>query len=105
MILRRGYRRRQVAEAEFFQSRQEPLLLLAAENPEHEFGGVRRAAPRHHGEDQAGEIRVVEIGDAAPSPPGRLARVAVLGHVIPRGHFPTLISQMRGKVMSAHPGI
>src|SRR6266550_3872635 len=35
MILRGGDRRRQMAEAEFFQARQETLLLLAAKHPEH----------------------------------------------------------------------
>ena len=69
MILRGGHRRRQVAEAELFQARQEALLLLAAKHPEHELRGIGGAAPRHHGENEAGEIGMIEIGDAAPSQP------------------------------------
>ena len=69
MILRGGHRRRQMPKPELFQAGQEALLLLAAKHPEHEFGCIRHAAPRHHGEDQAGEIGVVEVGDAAPFPP------------------------------------
>src|SRR5216683_6475819 len=49
MILRGGDRRRQVAEAEFFQTGQETLLLLTAKNPEYEFRGGVRAAPGHDG--------------------------------------------------------
>ncbi len=75
MILRRGHRRRQMAEAEFFQARQKTLLLLAAKHPEHEFRGIRGAAPGHHGQHQTGEIGMVEIGDAAPFPPLRLLRL------------------------------
>src|SRR3979411_1168480 len=48
MILRRCHRRRQMAEAEFLQTGQKALLLLAAKDPEHEFRGVSRPAPRHH---------------------------------------------------------
>ena len=81
VVLRRRHRRRQIAEAQLFKAGQEALLLLAAKHPEHEFGGIGRAAPRDHGEDQAGEIGVVEVGDAAPSQPFRLAR-AVLPAVI-----------------------
>src|SRR5882672_5647620 len=72
MILRGSDRRRQMAQAELLEARQEALLLLAAKHPEHELGGIHRAAPRHHGEDEAGEIGVIEIGDAAPSRPLRL---------------------------------
>ena len=53
MILRGRDRGRQMIEAELLQSRQEALLLLAAKHPEHELGGLARAAPRHHGERQA----------------------------------------------------
>ena len=74
MILRRRDRRRQMAEAEFFQAGQKALLLLAAKHPEHEFRGIGGPAPRHDGEDQAGEIGVIEIGDAAPSQPLRFLR-------------------------------
>ena len=72
MILRGRHRRRQMAEAEFFEAGQEAFLLLAAKHPEHEFGGVSRAAPRHHGQDEAGEKGMIEIGDAAPALPLRL---------------------------------
>ena len=37
MILGRRDRRRQVAQPEFFQPRQETFLLLTAKNPKHEF--------------------------------------------------------------------
>ena len=69
MILRGRDRRRQMIEPEFLQPRQEALLLLAAKHPEHEFGGIRGAAPGDDGENEAGEKRMVEIGDAAPSCP------------------------------------
>src|ERR1700742_2154907 len=64
-----------MAEAELLKARQEPLLLLSAKYPEHEFRGIGGAAPAHHGEDQAGEIGMIEVGDAAPSPPLRLLRL------------------------------
>ena len=67
MILRCRYRRRQVAQAEFFQPGQETLLLLTAKNPEHEFCGIGGPAPRHHGENEPGKIGMIEIGDTAPS--------------------------------------
>src|SRR6266853_5683516 len=62
MILRRRHRRRQMAEAEFFQAGQETLLLLAAKHPEHEFRGIRCSAPRHHGKNKAGEIAMIKLG-------------------------------------------
>ena len=80
MILRRRHRRRQLAQPEFFEARQETFLLLAAKHPEHEFRGIRCAAPRHHGEDEAGEKGMIEIGDAAPSQPLRRLCVVVSGH-------------------------
>ena len=66
MIPRGRDRRRQAVEAELLQAGQEALLLLAAKHAKDELGGVSRAAPRHHGKDQPGEERVIEIGDAAP---------------------------------------
>src|ERR1019366_319059 len=81
MILRGGDRRRQMAEAEFLQTRQKAFLLLTAKYPEHEFSGVSAPAPRHHRQNEAGEIGVIEIGDTAPSQPLRLLRVAVAGHL------------------------
>src|ERR1700738_1359407 len=74
MISRPRHRRRQMAEAEFFQAGQEAFLLLAAKNPEHEFRGVGGAAARHHGQNEAGEISMIEVGDAAPSQPFCLVR-------------------------------
>src|SRR5882724_7938235 len=76
MILRGSDRGRQMAQAELLQARQEALLLLAAKHPEHELSRIRRAAPRHHGEDEAGEIGVIEIGDAAPFQP--LSRSSII---------------------------
>ena len=74
VILRSRDRRRQMLQAELLQAWQEAFLLLAAKHPEHEFGGISRAAPRHHRQDEAGEIGVVEIGCAAPSQPLRFTR-------------------------------
>src|SRR5258707_15853329 len=77
VILRRRHRRRQVADPKFFEARQKALLLLTAKHPEYEFGGVRRPAPRHHGQNEAGEIGVVEFSHAAPFQPLRFARAAL----------------------------
>src|SRR2546423_2819793 len=74
MYLRRRDRRRQMIEAELYEPRQEALLLLATKHPEHEFGRVGRAAPADDGENEAGEKRMIEIGDAAPSCPLRSLR-------------------------------
>ena len=77
-----------MVEAEFFEAGQETLLLLAAKHPEHEFRGIGGPAPRHHGEDQAGEKGVIEVGDAAPSQPFRLVRSSRrLGHRHPQTLF------------------
>ena len=67
MILRGSDRRRQMIEPEFDKPRQEAFLLLAAEHAEDEFRGIGGAAPADDGENEAGENRMVEIGDAAPS--------------------------------------
>src|ERR1700730_4666069 len=84
VILRRGHRRRQLRKPELFETRQKALLLLAAKHPEHEFRGVSCAAPRHHGEHEAREIGVIEVGDAAPSQPFRLVCAAGrLGNRLP----------------------
>src|SRR5262249_18578115 len=88
MILRGRNRRRQMRETELFQPRQETLLLLATEHTEDEFGGVRGATSRHHREDQAGEEGMIEIGDAAPFQPLRLARILPRGHV----RFPVFVA-------------
>src|ERR1700722_5021169 len=82
MILRGSDRGRQASQAELFEAGQKALLLLAAKHPEYEFRGIGRSAPRHQTKDQAGEIGVIEIGDAAPSLPLRL-----LSAVLCRGHF------------------
>jgi hypothetical protein len=74
MILSGRDRRRQMDDAEFHEARQKALLLLTAKHPEHEFGGIRGAAPRHHGEDEAGEIGVVEVGNGSPLQPLRFLR-------------------------------
>ncbi|MGY3498433.1 hypothetical protein ACVW1B_007852 [Bradyrhizobium sp. USDA 4502] len=84
MILRGRDRRRQAVEAELLQAREKAFLLLAAKHTEDELGGIGRAAPRDDGEDQAGEEGVIEIGDAAPLPPLRFARVLLSGHVCSR---------------------
>ena len=102
MILRGRHRRRQMAEAEFFQARQETFLLLAAKHPEHEFGGVGRAAPRHHRQNEAGEIGVIEIGDAAPSQPLRFLRVAVPGPSVISLPTPLLLLASQGSRSPIH---
>jgi hypothetical protein len=66
-----------MAESELLQTRQEAFLLLAAEYPENEFRRIQRSAPRHHGENEPGKIRMIEIGDAAPFQPLRLWRAAL----------------------------
>src|SRR5262249_52543822 len=66
MILRGGDRRRQVIDAKLLQPRQKTLLLLATKYPEHELGGLARAAARHHRERKPGEERMIELRDAAP---------------------------------------
>src|SRR3954452_9739256 len=77
MVLRGGNGVRQLAQTELFQTGEKTFLLMAAKYPEHEFRGVSRAAPRHHGQNETGEIGVVEIGDAAPSRPPCFARVNI----------------------------
>ncbi len=83
MILRRRHRRRQMIDTEFHETWEETFLLLAAKHPEDKFSGIRRAAPRHHGENEPGEISVVEIGDAAPFQP-----LCLLGAVRRCAHVP-----------------
>ena len=85
MVLRGRDRGRQTGEAELVEPRQKPLLLLPPKHPKHELGRVRDAAPRHHRQDQPGEISVIEIGHAAPFAPDQLARplvVAAVGHPV-----------------------
>ena len=67
--MRGSDRGREMIDPELLQARQEALLLLAAEDAEDELGGIRRSAPRDHGEDEAGEIGVIEVGDRAPALP------------------------------------
>ena len=69
MILRRRHRRRQMAEPEFLQPRQEAFLLLASKHSEYELGSIGRAAPGYDRQNEAGEESVIEIGNAAPSLP------------------------------------
>jgi hypothetical protein len=81
MVLRGRHRRRQVSKAEFLQAGQEAFLLLATKHPEHEFAGIRRPAPRHHREDESGEVGMIQFGDASPSQPLHLLRALLLcGH-------------------------
>src|SRR5258708_3121847 len=90
VILRGGDRRRQMTETELFQPRQKTFLLLAAKHAEYELGRIGLAAPRHHGQDQAGEESVIEIGDATPSQPLRLLR-RVVGLSSAHDHSPTVL--------------
>src|ERR1700687_4630887 len=84
MIWRRCHRRRQVAQSEFFKAREKALLLLTAKNPEYEFRGISGAAPSHHGENEAGEISMIELGNAAPFQPLRFAPRARVGEALQR---------------------
>jgi len=69
------------AFAVFLQAWQEAFLLLATKHPEHEFAGIRRPAPRHHREDESGEVGMIQFGDASPSQPLHLLRAFLLcGH-------------------------
>jgi hypothetical protein len=77
MVLRRRHCRRQVTQPELFEARQEALLLLAAEDPKYEFRGIGPPAPRHHRQNKAGEIGMIELGDAAPFQPLRFTRAAL----------------------------
>src|ERR1700748_2273304 len=77
-----------MAEAKLFKARQEPLLLLAAKQPEHEIRGSAAAAPPHHGENQAGEISMIKSSDAAPSLPLRPLRLIFsITHVASRRFY------------------
>src|SRR5258706_16426360 len=88
MVLRGGGRRRQVAQPEFLQPGQETLLLLTAKNPEYEFRGFVSSAPRHDGENESGKIGMIEVGDAAPFEPLRLACIVrYLHHRQPKPCF------------------
>ncbi len=89
IVISRGRDRRwQAIEAELLQAGQEALLLLAAKHPEDELRRIGGAAPRDDGEDQPGEEGVIEIGDATPLPPLRLARVLISAHVpLPVAYF------------------
>jgi hypothetical protein len=80
VILRRRDRRRQMRQSELCETREKPLLLLPSEHAEDELGGVRRAAPRHDGQDQAREECMVEVGDRTPAPPQRLVCDGALGN-------------------------
>ena len=104
VILRGGDRRRQMVEAELLQARQEALLLLAAKHAEHELRGITRAAPRHHGENEAGEKGVVEIGDAAPFRPCAVCALSASAHPssLERERRPTIsrVDRIRAKPVS-----
>jgi len=69
MVLRGCDRRRQMIDAEFLQARQKTLLLLATKHTEDKLGRISRASPRDHSQNEAGEIGMIEIGDAAPFEP------------------------------------
>src|SRR5260370_20213580 len=77
VILRRRHGRRQVADPKFFEARQKALLLLTAKHPEYELGGVSRPAPRHRGQNEAGEIGGAEFSHAARFQPFSLAGAAL----------------------------
>ena len=79
VILRGCDCRRQPAQAKLLQARDEALLLLLAKHAEHELLGGRNSAPHDHAEDQSGEERVIEIGDAAPARPLRCIRMMFSG--------------------------
>ncbi len=51
-----------VLEAQLAEARQELLVVLVAKDAQHPFRRIPGAAPRDQGEDQAGEIGVVQPG-------------------------------------------
>jgi hypothetical protein len=73
----------QAAQPELLEAGRELLQVLAAERAAHDLGGARRALAVHHGEDHAGQVAVVELGDG---PQGRLVdgHVRTLGPTPPR---------------------
>ena len=75
VILRGRDGGRQVVEAELLQSGKKAFLLLAAKHAKHELGGVGGAAATDDGENEPGEIGVIQIGNAAPRQPSRVLAV------------------------------
>jgi hypothetical protein len=72
-------------QAKLHKARQKTFLLLAAKYPEYEFGGIDSSAACHDGQDETGEVCVIEVGDGAPSPPLRLISAPVRrAHILSR---------------------
>jgi len=49
VVLRRRDGVRQATQPELFQTGQKTFMLLTAKHPEHEFGSLGGASPRHNG--------------------------------------------------------
>lgn len=64
VIGRAGHRVRHAGEAELVEARQELLVMLVAKHPEHPLRRIDSATTRSHGEDQAREVGVVELGSS-----------------------------------------
>jgi hypothetical protein len=77
VILRGCNGRRQMVQTKLLKARQKTFLLLAAKYPKYEFGGIGRSAPSDHGENEAGEVSMIEVGDSAPTPPLRFVSALV----------------------------
>jgi hypothetical protein len=58
----------QPVEPELGEAGQELLEVLAAEGAKDQLGGVGAASPAHRGEDEAGQIGVIERRDGAVAP-------------------------------------
>jgi hypothetical protein len=58
----------QPVEPELGEAGQELLEVLAAEGAKDQLGGIGAAAPAHGGEDEPGQIGVIERGNGAVTP-------------------------------------
>ena len=58
---------RQPVELELAQARQEQLEMLAAEGAEHDLRGAGRALAGDEGEEQTGQVAVVQLTDRGPA--------------------------------------
>lgn len=68
MVLRARDGVGQPIEPELGEAGQELLEVLPAEGAKDQFGGLGAASPAHRGEDEPGEIGVIERGDGAVAP-------------------------------------
>ena len=74
MVLRAGHRMWQPIQPKLLQPRHEPRQLLAAKRAKHHLRRLLRAGPRHQGQNQTGEIGVIQRLNRRISP-GILLRI------------------------------